>query len=154
MPHLVILYTSNLEGETDMNALCQTLAGTMRAIRDEAGKPVFPVGGIRVMAYVAAHHAVADGGAAGREAGTHRGADGRGDGGDYAFVYLNLRMNRGRTSAVQQATGKALLATARAHLAPLFEQRRLGLTLQVDEGTEVFDGKQSNLHPMFAQRPP
>ena len=31
MPHLVILYTGNLDAETDMSALCQSLAGTLLA---------------------------------------------------------------------------------------------------------------------------
>ena len=29
MPHLVLLYTPNLEAETDMTALCRTLAAGM-----------------------------------------------------------------------------------------------------------------------------
>jgi hypothetical protein len=29
MPHLVILYTANLDCDTDMSALCRTLADTM-----------------------------------------------------------------------------------------------------------------------------
>ncbi len=64
MPHLVILYTGNLDAVTDMAALCRSLADTMLAVRDEADKPVFPPGGIRVLAYPAAHSAVAHGGAA------------------------------------------------------------------------------------------
>ena len=32
MPHLVILYTPNVESETDMSALCRTLADTMLEI--------------------------------------------------------------------------------------------------------------------------
>ena len=55
MPHLVILYTPNIEAETDMSALCRTLADTMLEQRDEADKPVFPIGGTRVLAYPAAH---------------------------------------------------------------------------------------------------
>ena len=35
MPHLVILYTPNLERELDMSALCRALADTMLAVRDE-----------------------------------------------------------------------------------------------------------------------
>ena len=71
MPHLVILYTPNLDdpldaGGTDMTQLCRSLANTMIAARDEAYQAVFPVGGVRVLAYPAAHHAVADDGSAGR----------------------------------------------------------------------------------------
>ena len=134
MPHLVILYTRQLDAETDMTALCRALADTMLAARDESGRPVFPVGGTRVLAYPAAHHAVADGAR------------------DYAFAYLNLRMGRGRSEAVRREAGEALLATARAHFAPLLASRPVGLTLQIDEGPEVYDAKFGNLHPLF-QKP-
>ncbi len=96
MPHLVILYTPQLDRETDMRALCRKLADTMIAQRDEAGKAVFPLGGTRVLAYPAAHFAVADGGAAAR-------AQGKGE--DCAFAYFNLRMGRGRSDAVKQRAG-------------------------------------------------
>jgi len=133
MPHLVILYTRNLDAETDMEALCRHLADTMLAQRDDAGAPVFPTGGTRVLAYPAAHSAVADG--------TR----------DYAFLYLNLRMARGRSEAVTRRVGEALAAAARTQLAPLFERRYIGLTVQVDEGHEVFDAKASTIHPLFAR---
>lgn len=135
MPHLVILYTKQLDAETDMGALCRTLADTMRGCVDEAGKPVFPVGGVRVLAYPAAHHAVSDGS------------------GDHAFCYLNLRMGKGRSAAVQRAAGDALTAATRSHFAPLLAARPLGLTLQIDEGPEVFDAKIGNLHALFASKP-
>ncbi len=132
MPHLVVLYTPNLEAETDMSALCRSLADTMLEQRDEAGKQVFPIGGTRVLAYPAAHFAVADGKA------------------DYAFVYLNLRMAAGRSDAIKKRAGDALLAGAAAHFDPIFSTRHLGITLQIDESPgQVYDGKHSNLHPLF-----
>ena len=132
MPHLVILYTPNIEAETDMQALCRSLADTMLAQRDESDKPVYPTGGTRVLAYPAAHYAVADGQA------------------DYAFVYLNLRMAAGRSEAVKKKAGDALLAAVRAHFAPIFDRRHIGITLQIDESPgQVYDGKHSNLHPLF-----
>lgn len=140
MPHLVILYTGNLDAVTDMTVLCRSLADTMLALRDEAGKPVFPPGGIRVLAYPAPHCAVADGGAAGLAAG---------QGGDYGFVYLNLRMARGRSAAVHADAGRRLDTAARSHFAPLLASRPVGVTLQIDEGPEVFDAKNSSLHPLF-----
>jgi 5-carboxymethyl-2-hydroxymuconate isomerase len=140
MPHLVILYTPNIEAQAAMGVLCRSLADTMLAVRDEQGRQVFPTGGTRVLAYAAAHYAVADGGAAGRAAG--------GDG-DYAFVYLNLRMGRGRSEATQRLAGDALLACTRTHFESLFQRRQIGITLQIDVGPEVFDGKYSNLHPLF-----
>jgi 5-carboxymethyl-2-hydroxymuconate isomerase len=132
MPHLVILYTPNLDNEADISGLCRALADTMLALRDEAGAQVFPTGGTRVLAYPAAHYAVADGR------------------GDYAFIYLNLRMGAGRSDAVKQGAGDSLMDCANAQLAPLFARRLIGLTLQVDESPgQVYDGKHSTLHPLF-----
>ena len=84
MPHLVALYTRELDALTDMGSLCRCLADAMLAVRDEAGAQVFPTGGTRVLAYPAAHSAVADG--------TR----------DYLFIYLNLRMGRGRQTRQRQ----------------------------------------------------
>jgi 5-carboxymethyl-2-hydroxymuconate isomerase len=131
MPHLVILYTPQLDAETDMPALCRTLADTMIGVKDEAGKAVFPIGGVRVLAYPAAHSAVAD---------SQR---------DYAFIYLNLRMARGRSDTAKKNAGDALADAVRAHFAPVLARRPVGITLQVDEGAEVFDAKLGNLHPLF-----
>jgi 5-carboxymethyl-2-hydroxymuconate isomerase len=114
-----------------MTVLCRALADTMLQIPDDDGKPVFPTGGTRVLAYPAAHFAVADGKA------------------DYAFVYLNMRMAHGRSAATHKRIGDALLMCAKAHFQPVFKERHIGLTLQIDEGHEVFDAKHSNLHPLF-----
>ena len=137
MPHLVILYTAKLDHESDMSALCRTMADTMAdtmlAQRDETGKQVFPTGGVRVLAYPAAHSAVADGK------------------GDYGFVYLNLRIARGRSAALQKQMGDALTTAVGAHFATLLAHKPLGITLQIDECQEVFDGKHSSLHPLFSK---
>jgi 5-carboxymethyl-2-hydroxymuconate isomerase len=132
MPHLVILYTPDIDRKTDVSALCRTLADEMLVIHDEAGKQVFPTGGTRVLAYPAAHSAVADGK------------------GDYGFMYLNVRMGTGRSDPVKQAVGDRLLAKVKEHFAPIFEQELIGITLQVDESPgQVYDGKHSMLHPLF-----
>jgi len=140
MPHLVILYTGQLDAEVDMTPLCRQLADAMLAVKDEQGQQVFPTGGTRVLAYPAPHYAVADGGAAGLATGGT---------GDYAFVYLNLRMGRGRSEATQQSAGQALVEVAKAFFAPVLARRHIGITLQIDVGPEVFDAKHSNLHPLF-----
>lgn len=140
MPHLVILYTPNLETKTDMTALCRALADTMLEQRDEAGQPVFPTGGTRVLAYAAAHYAVADGGAAGRAAGGS---------GEYGFIYLNVRMAAGRSQVVKEKVGESILTRAKTHLASAFERHHIGMTVQVDEGAQAYDGKHSTLHPLF-----
>jgi 5-carboxymethyl-2-hydroxymuconate isomerase len=133
MPHMVVLYTNNLESQTDMSGLCRKLADAMVALQDEDGKPICPTGGIRVLAYPAAHFAVADG---------QR---------DYGFVYLNLRMGRGRSEAAKKRTGESLRAVAQEHFAAQLADRYIGVTLQIDEGHEVFDAKMSSIHRLFAR---
>ena len=134
MPHMVILYTPNIEAHTDMTALCRAMAETMVAQRDDMDKPVYPVGGTRVLAFAAAHYAVAD------------------SSGDYGFVYLNVRMGAGRADAVKQRIGDALVARAREHFAPLLAERAVGITLQIDESAgQAYDGKLGNLHALFTR---
>ena len=128
MPHLNIQYTANLDALTDMNALCHTLAATLVALRGEDGvAPLFPVAGTRVMAWPAPHFAVADG------------RPGR------AFIYLNLLITPGRSEAMKKRAGDAVLASASAHLDAVFAQHAVGMTLQIDEGAPVYEGKRNNL---------
>ena len=132
MPHLVILYTGNVETKTNMGALCRKLADRMIGILDEEGKQVFPTGGTRVLAYPAAHYAVAD------------------SGDDYGFLYINVRMGTGRSDAVKQKAGDTLMEVVKKHVAPMFEKELVGVTLQIDESPgQVYDGKHSTLHPLF-----
>jgi len=148
MPHLVILYTGQLDAEVNMTRLCRQMADAMQTINDESGKQVFPTGGTRVLAYPAPHYAVADGGVAGKAAAQFE-ANPHGGSGDYAFVYLNLRMGKGRSEATQQKAGQTLVEVAKTFFASTMAQRHIGITLQIDVGPEVFDAKHSNLHPLF-----
>lgn len=132
MPHLVLLYTPDLEADADIPGLCRALADSMLEQRDETGKAVFPTGGTRVLAYPAAHCAIADGK------------------GDYGFLYANLRMGSGRSAAVHKAVGDNLLQVLKGRLDGLLQQRPIGITLQIDESAQqVFDAKHSTLHPLF-----
>lgn len=132
MPHLVLLYTAHLEHSADIPGLCRALADTMLEQQDESGKAVFPKGGTRVLAYPAAHSAVADGQ------------------GNYGFLYANLRMGAGRSATVHKQVGDQLLAVLNARLGHLLLERPIGITLQIDESPgQVYDGKHSSLHPLF-----
>ncbi len=134
MPHVVVQYTPNLEPEVDMAALCRELAAVLVAQKDETGKPIFPTGGTRVLAYPAAHYAVADGQ------------------GDYGFCYINVRIAVGRSDAMKKIAGDALLERAIAHFSSEFEKRRVGVTIQIDESPgQVYDAKHSNLHALFTK---
>lgn len=128
MPHLTLDYTANLDAAgADMRALCTTLAATLVALRNEAGGPLFPVAGTRVMARPAAVFAVADG------------EPGR------AFIYLNLLIDAGRSDAMKQRAGEAVLAAASAHLDGLFADHAIGMTVHVVEATPAWTGKRNNL---------
>ena len=147
MPHLVVLYTPNLERELDMTAFCRALADAMLAVRDEAGQQVFPNGGTRVLAYPAAHFAVSDGGAAGIADGSKGSASG-----EYGFAYFNVRMAAGRSAATQQRAGDAVRDCVREWFAPVLARRNVGITVQVDESPgQVYDAKIGNLHVLFGK---
>ncbi|MBH3358287.1 MULTISPECIES: 5-carboxymethyl-2-hydroxymuconate isomerase [Pseudomonas] len=134
MPHLVLLYSPDIEADANIGGLCRALADCMLEQRDETGRPVFPTGGTRVLAYPAAHAAIADGQ------------------GNYGFVYANLRMGAGRSRGVHQQVGDSLLAVLRGHLDALLERRPVGVTLQIDESPgQVYDAKHSSLHPLFSK---
>ncbi len=134
MPHLKIEYTANLDPQADMGGLCTALAGVLTGLRDDQGQPVFPVHGTRVLAYPAPHHAVADGQP------------------DRAFVYLNLRIMAGRSDAIKKIAGDALLERAKAHFEHLFKTTPIGMTVQIDEGAQVYDGKHNNLQTFLAAK--
>jgi 5-carboxymethyl-2-hydroxymuconate isomerase len=133
MPHVVLQYTANLESEVDMPALCRDIAAVLIEQKDEQGGPLFPAGGTRVLAYPARVYAVADGKA------------------DYGFCYINMRIARGRSEAARKRAGDAVLAKAQARFAAVFGKTPVGVTIQIDEGNEVYDAKHSSLHPLFSK---
>ncbi len=123
MPHLRIDYTANLDPAAAMVDLCTALAAAMAGMRDSAGAPVFPLHGTRVLAYPAPCHSVADG-----------------DPGN-AFVYLNLRITPGRSAALVDMAGAALLAVVHAHFEPLAMGPALSVTLHIDEVKAAYEGR-------------
>jgi len=134
MPHVVVQYTANLDPEAEVGRLCHALAEVLVAQRDAGGARVFPIGGTRVLAYPAAHFAVADGGA------------------DRAFVFVEARIAPGREPAVVKAAGEAMLGVVQRHFEKIFASRPVGITVQVHESAAAYDAKHSNLHPLFAGR--
>lgn len=135
MPHLTIDYTANLEATADMPGLCQRLCSVLTTLKDDAGGPLFPVAGTRVMARPAPAFAVADGQP------------------DRAFIFILARITAGRNAGTKQRAGDALMAAAHAHLAPVFDTQALGLTLHIDEGAPVYEGKQNNMAAHLSKDP-
>jgi 5-carboxymethyl-2-hydroxymuconate isomerase len=54
MPHLTVEYSANLDGQSDMGALCKSLQATMMA------SGLFELGAVRVRARPCPHYAIAD----------------------------------------------------------------------------------------------
>jgi 5-carboxymethyl-2-hydroxymuconate isomerase len=129
MPHLTIHYTPNVE--TDMDGLCHLLLNTVLGIRDDENNSVFPPGGMRVMAFPAAHFAVGDGK------------------GDYEFVYINLRINAGRPAPVIRKTGDNLMEAIKQHIEPLFGRWPMGITLNIEESPASLPGAAQLLYEGF-----
>ena len=129
MPHVVLEYSANLEGQLDWPALLRTL-------RDAAlATDVFPLGGIRVRAYRADHYLIADG---------HP---------DNAFVHIMLRVGHGRDLETRKRACEAIFAAACACLQPLYDRLPLGISLEMQEIDAVLTAKQNNLHEYVQRRP-
>ena len=107
MPHIMIEYSANLEGELDMSAFCEVIRATA------AGIEAFPTAGIRVRAFRADYYAIADG------------ASG------HAFIDISIRLREGRSQEVKQAATTQIFAAAEAFLAPHMARRSLALSLEM-----------------------
>lgn len=122
MPHFVIEYSANLDGEVDWPALVETV----RKAAAETG--AFPVGGIRVRAYRAEHYAIADGDRA------------------HGFIAMVLSLGAGRDLAARKAAGAQVFDALARFLDPLFERRTVGLTFSMREIDPELSWKRNNIH--------
>jgi 5-carboxymethyl-2-hydroxymuconate isomerase len=127
MPHLRIDYSANLDAHLDVLGLCKALAAQLAAQRDNEGKDLYPLIGTRVLAYPAPHHAVSGG------------RDG------FGYIYLNLRVTPGRSAALIEATGEALMAVVREHCAALLAAHPVGITFNIDQVAASYVGNFNNL---------
>ena len=128
MPHVLIEYSSNLEGLVDFPRF-------LTALRDSAlSTGVFPLGGIRVRAYRADHYVVADGHA------------------DNSFVHVMLRVGHGRDLETRKRACDAIFAKACQELGAVYETRPLGISLEMQEVDAVLTCKQNNLHEYVRRR--
>jgi 5-carboxymethyl-2-hydroxymuconate isomerase len=128
LPHILIEYSANIRDRVDFPQFLAVLRGA--AI--ETG--VFPVGGIRIRAYEAAHYLIADG---------HP---------DNAFVHLMLRVGHGRDLDTRKRACEAIFAAACDHLAGLYERIPLGISLEMQEIDALLTCKKNNLHEYVKSR--
>jgi 5-carboxymethyl-2-hydroxymuconate isomerase len=126
MPHFVLEYSSNIKAEADIPALLKKVT---KVLLSQNG--LFPPGGIRARAYEAVDYAIADG----EE--------------DYAFVHCSIKIGSGRTEANKKKAFDELFETIKSHLADLFAQRYLAISMEVGEFSEAGTYKHNNLHARF-----
>lgn len=126
MPHVIIEYTDNLTGETDIPTLLEDIHRVLIGHAD-----VFPTGGIRSRAIALHDYRVADG----RE--------------DDAFVHVTLKIGAGRSEEVKKAVGDELFGVIKAHFAELFARRYLALSMELQEFSEAGTYKHNNIHARF-----
>ena len=128
MPHLIVEYSANLEGDVDMPRLLSAI----HAAALETG--VFPLGGVRVRAERRDLYAVAD---------QHP---------DNAFIHVLARIGTGRAPDVRQKAAEHIFAAVKTETAQAFASRPLGLSLEVVEIDPVGSLKHNNLHEAVEAR--
>lgn len=128
MPHLIVEYSANLEGDLAMRAIVDA----MHAAALETG--VFPIGGLRVRAARRDLYRIADG---------HP---------DNAFIHVQARIGAGRPPEVRAKAAEIIFDRLKAVTADVFARRPLGLSLEVVEIDPIGSLKHNNLHEAVAAR--
>ncbi|WP_413206663.1 5-carboxymethyl-2-hydroxymuconate Delta-isomerase [Rhodospirillum sp. A1_3_36] len=126
MPHFVMEYTDNLDGQTDIKAV---LRKVNQILIDQGG--VFPIGGIRSRAIRLTDYVMADG----QE--------------DYAFVHCSLKVGAGRTPEQKKKACDDLFAMIKDHFADIQARRYLALSMEFSEFDEAGTWKSNNVHSKF-----
>ena len=130
MPHLTLDHSANLVAEGDFKGLCRRLAACLVEQQAE-GRPVFPIGGVRVRALAAEAWCIADGAA------------------DAGYVHGVLKVAAGRAPETLRRAGDAVFAVMKAHFGAQYERMGLALSLELAEFSEAGTWKHNNLHARF-----
>ncbi len=128
MPHLIVEYSANLDGDLDIQAVIDAL----HASALETG--VFPIGGVRVRAARRDIYRIADG---------HP---------DNAFIHVTARIGAGRAPEVRQKAAEQIFERLKAATGDIFARRSLGLSFEVVEIDPVGTLKHNNLHEAVVRR--
>ena len=107
MPHFSIEYSANLESMVDMPALCDHLR------RAAIATGVFPMPGVRVRAFRAAHVSIADGDP------------------QHAFLDLSIRLRAGRDPTDKQRATREIFEALQAFMAPTLARHSIALSLEM-----------------------
>jgi 5-carboxymethyl-2-hydroxymuconate isomerase len=122
MPHFTIEYSANLDGQTDMAKVVETV----RKAAVETG--IFPLGGIRVRAVRCEHYAIGDGNP------------------DFAFLDMLLRLGEGRDLGTRKEAGEHIFRALSAYLEPVFAKRKFALSFDMQINDKETSWKRNNIH--------
>ena len=126
MPHIIVEYTDNLSGQTNISQLLKSLNEVLIA-----RSPNFPIGGIRSRAIELQDYCVADC--------TE----------DDAFVHVTFKIGAGRSNEVKEETCQALFDVVTDHFSGIFNKRTLALSLELFEFSEAGTYKKNNIHKRY-----
>lgn len=126
MPHIIVEYSDNLKGETNISLLLKSLNEVLIA-----RSPSFPIGGIRSRAIELHDYCVADG--------TE----------DDAFVHVTFKIGAGRSKEVKEETCQAMFDVVTKHFSEIFNKRSLALSLELYEFSEAGTYKKNNIHKRY-----
>ena len=114
MPHFIVEYANNL-AEPELR-----IEGLLEALCTQAvATGLFPESGLRARAYRADHQRVGDGNP------------------DTAFVHVAMNIGKGRSLEQRQAAGEQLFAVLKSHMAALMERRKVALSFEMRELSDV-----------------
>lgn len=128
MPHQIIEYSANLDADMDVNALVNAMHDTATGI------DALPTAGIRTRAIRHDHYKIADG---------HE---------DNAYIYVTLRIMAGRAPEVKKDAGERLFSTLREFIEPVFNQRPILMSFEIQEIDPDVRWKHSNIRDYLAER--
>ncbi|MDC0660070.1 5-carboxymethyl-2-hydroxymuconate isomerase [Leisingera sp. SS27] len=107
MPHITLDYSANMEGRTDIAALCRHLR------QAAAATGTFPLAGIRVRAFAANHASIADGDE------------------QHGYLDISIRLRAGRDMDTRKRAAQAVFDAAQTFLEPALQQHSIALSLEM-----------------------
>ncbi len=127
MPHQVIEYSANLEADLDIEKLVETMHATAVSL------DALPIGGIRTRTARRDIYRISD---------SHP---------DNTFINVTLRVAP-RSAEVKREVGETLFQALRNFVQPIFDNRPVALSLEIQEIDAEFRWKHSNIRDYLAQR--
>ena len=122
MPHLILEYSSNLDGAVDFAALTKVIHATLL----ETG--LFELGAVRVRAFRSEAYAIGDL------------LPGNG------FIDMSFRLGEGRTAAERKSTGDRVFEAVNAFLAGKVNPLQFALSFEVREIDRELSWKRNGMH--------